>query len=170
MAGRPKLHADMAWLRDPDNFDELISCIEELGTVHKALVKLGKSNGALVKVMGENADLANRVLRARQSGASKLADETVDIADDLVGDPLTDQARVAALQISSRQWLASRLNRAELGDKMTVDANVSVTNLHLLAVKGKAVQQLTAPVAALPAPEDDVIDVEPLPLGLADLL
>lgn len=170
MAGRPKFQADCAWLREEENVQALCELIAELGTVSKALAKLGKSHSALDAVMGESADLTNRVMRARRTGARQLADETIDIADGLEGNELADPARTAQLQISSRQWLASRLNREELGDKVQVDANVSVTNLHLLAVKGRANQVLTHEPPALPAPEPDVIDVEPLPVGLADLL
>jgi hypothetical protein len=164
MTGRPKFQADKVWI--VENIEELCEAIASLGTQHKALAKYGKSASALAAVMGENPDIESRVMRARRIGISGLVEETVQLADELEGHELVDPIQVVKLQSANRQWLAARINRAEFGDAPKVALQVNVGDMHLTALRAKA---LPAPEpAALPAP--DVVDIEPLPVGLADLL
>tara|TARA_B100002003_G_scaffold219210_1_gene220715 strand:- start:841 stop:1386 length:546 start_codon:yes stop_codon:yes gene_type:complete len=65
---------------------------------------------------------AEKYARARESQADALADEIVFIADSE-----KDAAR-ARVRTDARKWVASKLKPRVYGDKMSLDADVSVRN------------------------------------------
>jgi transposase-like protein len=67
---------------------------------------------------------------ARRRGATALAEQTVDIADNAT---MADE-RVARLQIDSRKWLASKLSPGEYGEQKAA-VNINIGDMHLLALK-----------------------------------
>lgn len=82
----------------------------------------------------DRADKALTEARARAShGFAEEALELVDRADD------TSSAAVskASSQARSRQWLASKWNRKDYGDDKGVSVNVSISSLHLDALRSR---------------------------------
>lgn len=153
MPGTPKRRAELELLRS--KLDELCELIAAGKTDKAALRELGiNGTGALYKLQEEDSAAADRLARARKTGAAAMASETVDIADELElqGILLADPVRVATARITTRQWLAGKRNREEFGDAKGVAVQVNVNGLHL-----QAVRQLSQAV------DVQVIDVEPEP-------
>jgi hypothetical protein len=96
--------------------------------------------GAVFSWLARHPDFASQYARAREEQADALADEITDIAD---ADPQTvpiydkdgklveikiDTAFEAwrKTRIDARKWVASKLKPKKYGDKLEVDAKVSV--------------------------------------------
>lgn len=165
MPGTPKRRAELELLRS--KLDELCELIAAGKTDKAALRELGiNGTGALYKLQEEDSAAADRLARARKSGAAAMASEVVDIADELTEDETADPVRVAQGRITTRQWLAGKRDREGFGDAKGVAVQVNVNGLHL-----QAVRQLSQAV------DVQVIDVEPelvpqldAPESLDDLL
>ena len=129
--------AGMARL-DAIGIDAIIDLIAEQGTTRNLIAEqTGVSNG-LVSMWIEARGYADRVARARQHYADRLAQETLALADDESID--TNRAK---LMIDARRWLASKWNRSVYGDKVDVTNTVTVQRLtdEQLAEKALQIQQ-----------------------------
>ena len=164
MAGTPKRRAELALLRE--KLEELCDLIAAGKTDKQALKELGlNGTGALYRLQEEDSEAAARLARARRIGATAMASETIDIADELEQHPLADPVRVANARISSRQWLAARRNREELGDSPKVAVQLNIADMHLTAIKTPALPQ-PIDVEVLPVPQDQPAE----PGSIDDLL
>lgn len=160
MAGTPKRRADLALLRE--KLDELCDLIAAGKTDKQALKEIGlNGTGALYRLQEEDADAAARLARARRVGATAMASETIDIADELQAELTADPVRVAQARISSRQWLAARRNREELGDSPKVAVQLNIADMHLTALKAPS-QARVIDVEVLPAPQEQPVEPESL--------
>ena len=78
------------------------------------------------------ADLVReRITRARESGAHRLADQTISIAD---AARTKEEIAAARLRVSARQWTASHWNTTEYGQTAQTNVSISLTQLHLQAL------------------------------------
>jgi len=85
---------------------------------------------------------------ARSRASHCMAETALEIVDAPAYDSVTvQQARGRAAQ---RNWLAERWNRAQYGQSKDVNVQVSVTSLHIEALRAIAPQ----PVAVVPAPAE----------------
>lgn len=95
-----------------------------------------------------------------------MANETLDLADELVLQPKGDPVQIAKLQIEARRWLAGKNNPRYDTQRAGVAVQVNVGGLHLTALK--------AAPAAVVHEQQPMIDVEYSPVqeegSLADLL
>lgn len=162
MAGTPKRRAELAKLRA--GLEEFCELLLAGKTDKQACAEFGVNVGVLYKLMQEDADAAASLARARKAGAIAMASETVDIADELELHILADPVKVANARISTRQWLAARRNREELGDSPKVAVQLNIADMHLTALKAPAPAQVID-VQVLPAPQE-----QPKPESLDDLL
>lgn len=163
MAGTPKRREERQRLLD--NLEDLAELLESGDTDKQALAVFGINSGVLYKLEQENKDVAERLARARKTGAAAMMDDTVSIADELLGAKLADPVRVAQTRITTRQKLAGVRDRERFGDKPSqTNVQVNVNGLHLLALK--------AATQGVPALEAEYVEVvnEPLPITLNDLL
>ncbi len=166
MAGNPKRRQQEAELREV--WDELCDMIAAGATDKQALEAFGvTSTVVFYRLVRNDETLAASLARAREAGADAMASEAVDIVDDLQHVPKADPVRVALARADRRAWLAGTRNQRyapRAGGNVAVQVNVQA--LHL--------QALRAP--ALPAPSQEVIDVDAVPVAgegdasLADLL
>lgn len=164
MAGTPKRRAELALLRE--KLEELCDLIAAGRTDKQALKELGlNGTGALYRLQEEDSEAAARLARARRVGATAMASETIDIADELQAELTADPVRVAQARISSRQWLAARRNREELGDSPKVAVQLNIADMHLTAIKTPALPQ-PIDVEVLPVPQDQPAE----PGSIDDLL
>ena len=92
---------------------------------------------ALMRWIDADADRTAAYIRARASKASILADETIEIADSGVDASAPDAAR-DKLRIQARQWLASRWDRQQYGDRHDGAVTINVQSLHLDALRRRA--------------------------------
>lgn len=152
MAGTPKRRAELALLKE--KLEELCELLAAGRTDKQALKELGlNGTGALYRLQEEDSAAMERLARARRVGATAMASETIDIADELELNALADPVRVANARISSRQWLAARRNREELGDSPKVAVQLNIADMHLTALKVPAQAQVID-VEVLPAPQE----------------
>ena len=90
---------------------------------------------------------------ARQRASHCYAEEALEIVDAPAYDSVTvQQARARAAQ---RNWLAERYNRKAFGQSKDVSVNVTVTSLHLDALRSRQVEvtgSVNVMVPALSAP------------------
>jgi hypothetical protein len=79
------------------------------------------------------------VLNARKLKAEKLAEEALEIADE-VDESSNSGVNKARLQVDTRKWLAGKLDPENYGDTAKTQVNISMGDLHLQALKhmGKA--------------------------------
>ena len=120
---------------DAIGIDAIIDLIAEQGTTRNLIAEqTGVSNG-LVSMWIEARGYADRVARARQHYADRLAQETLTLADDESID--TNRAK---LMIDARRWLASKWHRNVYGDKVDVTNTVTVQRLTDEQLAEKAIQ------------------------------
>lgn len=80
-------------------------------------------------------DFSENYTKAIEERASGLFDEMLDIADDV--EPDAAEVAKARLRVDTRKWALSRMNPKKYGDKMQVDANVTMNHEEALdALKG----------------------------------
>lgn len=138
MPGRPILREHLRILTEggQDLEDQIFVWIAT-GTPMRKLAELCGlgygSTAALYKWRRETPErlaLWNEALKAR---AEFLAEETLEIADDVDLDP--EAIRKAELQTKARQWLASVSDRERFGKDAAARTQVNIGTLHLTAVK-----------------------------------
>lgn len=77
----------------------------------------------------KHPDFVEQYARAKQESADALAEEVLDIADDMpkkiVGNDKSDSARVMAerARIDTRKWLMSKMKPKKYGDKIDMTTN-----------------------------------------------
>ena len=74
------------------------------------------------------------VLNARKLKAEKLAEEALEIADE-VDESSNSGVNKARLQVDTRKWLAGKLDPEAYGDTAKTQVNISMGDLHLKALK-----------------------------------
>lgn len=84
---------------------------------------------------------ADAVSRARARGAHSLAEETVSIADALVGAESTVEVQVAKLRSDNRWRLAAKMNPDEYGDKQAPLVNIDLGSITLDALRKRSVDK-----------------------------
>lgn len=72
-----------------------------------------------------SAELSASFARARAEGFDSIADEAITIAD--ATDP--EMVNCARLQVDTRKWLLARWDPKRYGDRMQIDADVTVEKL-----------------------------------------
>ena len=99
-----------------------------------------------------NETVAQVLARARERAAHILTDETKSLADNEL--ETKEQIAAAKLRIETRQWIAARYNRRDLGQQVGPDVHISIGSLHIDSLRARAVPELGgAAVPALPAGE-----------------
>lgn len=68
------------------------------------------------------ADFEQQYVRAREAQADTMADEILDIADDLTGEGGEDVQR-SKLRVDARKWLASKMQPKKYGDKTLIGSD-----------------------------------------------
>ena len=74
------------------------------------------------------------VINARKLKAEKLAEEALDIADQ-VDETSNSGVNKARLQVDTRKWLAGKLDPESYGDTSKTQVNINMGDLHLQALK-----------------------------------
>ena len=131
----PTLHEPPGMSRlDELGIDPVVDMIVNGGTVKVLAERIGVSTG-LISEWVEARGYGERVARARQHYADRLAQETLTLADDESID--TNRAK---LMIDTRRWLASRWHRSVYRDQVDVTNTVSVQRLTDEQLAEKAIQ------------------------------
>ena len=82
------------------------------------------------------------VLGARKLKAEKLAEEALEIADQ-VDETSNSGGNKARLQVDTRKWMAGKLDPENYGDTAKTQVNVNLGDLHLQALKHLKAEVIT---------------------------
>jgi hypothetical protein len=135
-------------VRTPENADLICRSLEEGLTLRQIATVMGLTSESEIVRWGNDRDgapeFAQRYARARIAFYERLADQTLDIAHELVDTDAnghTDTGRVQQLrlQIDTRKWLLSKALPKKYGDKVTTEVTGDpsaplLTRIELVAV------------------------------------
>lgn len=82
------------------------------------------------------------VLGARKLKAEKLAEEALEIADQ-VDETSNSGVNKARLQVDTRKWMAGKLDPENYGDTSKTQVNINMGDLHLQALKHLKAEVIT---------------------------
>ncbi|MDA0207765.1 MAG: hypothetical protein O3A53_20840 [Acidobacteria bacterium] len=131
MAGRPKRAQLVKAVNAVGGEDALIERIEGGETIASIAESLGTSRPMLSSFLNRSSNTKERIRRARETCADSLVEATLAIADSATH----ENDRAKRLQVSTRQWLASKFNRQAYGDSPTVAMQFNMGELMLDALK-----------------------------------
>jgi hypothetical protein len=77
--------------------------------------------------MARERGFADRYARAYDNRADTLADEILDIADEVAGSDSIAAVAAAKLRVEARKWVAAKLKPQKWGDRQLVETSGSVT-------------------------------------------
>jgi hypothetical protein len=140
MAAQPKTRAAIKAISEQLPLDEMLARVAE-GATQKQLADLvservGRPVSQYYVSKWLSADDARKALwlEAKQQAAARYADEVATAIDDVKAGRL--DANSAKTIMSGAQWLASRLNPRDWGDRIAVDATtLDLTTLHLNSLR-----------------------------------
>ncbi len=99
----------------------VLDTFSEIGSLKRALDQHGLNSTAFMCQINADNLLARRYSQVKIVLCDVLASEILDKADDLEADP-----RRSALQVAARQWLASKWNAKQYGDRLNLDITEQV--------------------------------------------
>lgn len=121
----------------PEQFDAILVDVAAGIPVRRAITEREISGRQFYGRLNADPTAAERYARAKEAALEAMADEILDIADEVAGDTFEDdQGNVkiapdvvnrARLRVDTRKWLLSKLAPKKYGDKLDVDAKVGVT-------------------------------------------
>lgn len=118
----------------PSTFtDEIAAEILKRIAMGRSVMAIGKdadmpAAGTIHDWIAKRPDFAEKYARACDERATAIAEETLEIADDLSGKVFSSEdVQLAKLRVDTRKWFASKLAPKKYGDRLGVDANVSVS-------------------------------------------
>lgn len=105
--------------------DQVLAGMHNGLSLRKACIAAKTCAPTFILWVSEDAELAEQYVRAREALLEKMADDTLEIADEPVGttdNGSTDSGAVAKqkLQVETRKWLLSKLAPKKYGDKVAV--------------------------------------------------
>lgn len=156
------------------NYALAAEVIEAMATglsIEKACTARGVSTWDVHKFIHQDPNLTHDYTAAQRCRAESLAQEVVEIADDVSGDPQHNRNRMAA-----RQWLAGKTN-PKYSDKLHVEVEQRISLVDAIAeAKGRALlpghyRELpdhaeTLAVSSIPAPAPTDIKSDSVPMRL----
>jgi hypothetical protein len=135
-------------------FDEIIIEISETGCSAISAIKNRMATASFYSLLKDNTDNLNNYARATELRADRMAEEMLNIADNIGGDVITlpdgrevvDQAVVNRdrLRVDSRKWLLSKMNPKKFGEKidMTSDNKALQANLNITVDNSETAETL----------------------------
>ena len=133
-------------------------------TLTKIATAIGITRPSLVAWLKLDYRRWEKYEKARLESAGALADEAIDLVDDVdVSDPTTANAKIrkAETQATMRKWRAGITDRANFGNNEAGSGNINIGALHLNALlKMGGPQAVPKPVL-----EGDTVTVESLGSG-----
>lgn len=153
MAGQPRRRAIAVELdirtrnscdEDETELDYVSQWVEGGKTLIKLATEIGEASGFDVTVpalasylrskFGQAA--VDRITSARKASAHTLVEEALEIVDGATA--TTEGLRHADMRAKSRQWMAERYNRAELGGDRQPVVQINIATLHLDAMRARS--------------------------------
>jgi hypothetical protein len=148
----------------------LVQRLTDGSTLKEIATSLEVPYGKLAEWVTEDASRAEQYARASRIWVDSLARETVRISDDTGA--TKGEAQKAKLRIDTRLRLASKLDRGTYGDQVAISGRIQddrtpadrdqmllelARGVAFMFAAVKRRQEPVVPVAALPAPEREVV-------------
>lgn len=134
-------------------FDEIIVEISEEGKSAISALK-GKMSVSTFFELLKNEEKSNRYARATEIRAEQIANETIEISDNIGGDLITlpdgrevvDNAVIQRdrLRVDTRKWLLSKLQPKKYGDKIDIEHSGEVGTYDTTDARNKLIERLAA--------------------------
>lgn len=105
----------------------LLQWIAEGGSLRSWSRESGIPPMTIYRWMAAEATFRERYARAHEDRADSLADEILDIADEVAGTDSIASVQAAKLRVETRKWIASKLRPQKWGEKQVVEQTGSVT-------------------------------------------
>lgn len=183
MAGRPKRRAMIAELerrarglrdewdedREPTILDYVCVFVASGGTIAELARQINVKREVLSEYIHRSfPDAGQRLTEARRKSAYAFAEEAHEVAKETPVDKMDAAAK--RLQIQTKQWLAERFNRDELGAQRGPQvAILTVGDLHLTALENSTERGSALPASARASlqsgPNESEPEYEVLPNG-----
>ena len=151
MAGSPLKRQMIARVADAGGVEVIAERVASGETLAAIADELGCRRENLVRWLYSDEDRATLIREARARAADALVEQTIAIAD--TASPA--EAQLARLRIDTRQWIASRWNRAEYGQDKTPAVQINLGSLHLDALRHVRENRIidVSPVESTTSPE-----------------
>lgn len=134
MAGTPVKRALFAKIEQLGGIEFVCAHIAEGMTIGRLAEFLECSRPLLSFWINQTEERKEAVLRARRLKAEKLAEDALEIADN-VDETTIGGVNKARLQVETRKWMASKLDPEGYGEQKQAQVNISIGDLHLQALK-----------------------------------
>lgn len=134
MAGTPIKRALFAKIEKMGGLEFVCAHIAEGMTIGRLAEFLECSRPLLSFWINQTEERKQAVLNARKLKAEKLAEDALEIADQ-VDETSVGGVNKARLQVETRKWMASKLDPDGYGEAKQAQVNISIGDLHLQALK-----------------------------------
>lgn len=138
MAGRPQTRTQLAKIKRNGGVDTLFDLVSS----GKTLAEVGRLWGVSRQLLSNvaNADTnKDAYARARRESAAALAEQSLEIADQVEEDP--NALGKAKLQVDTRRWMAARMDPETWAERQQPQVAIQINSLHM-----DSLRQLRAPV------------------------
>lgn len=105
----------------------LCQWITDGGSLRKWCKQTGVAPMTVYRWMGESALFREQYARAHEDRTDTLAEEMIDISDEVAGTDSIAAVQAAKLRIETRKWIAAKLKPQKWGDRQVVENTGSVT-------------------------------------------
>lgn len=120
------------YVKSPELISRVLHSLEIKGlSLRKSCQKEGLTDGTFLGWVNADEDLAKRYARALSIRNERMAEELLDIADDVTEDDIFDEngnrkannewIHRSKLRIDTRKWLLSKMMPKKFGDRLEVD-------------------------------------------------
>lgn len=112
---------------------------------------------SVYEYLESNSFAAQQYARAKEACSDVLADEILDVADEVAGCKDAAQVNAARLRVDARKWIASKLKPKKYGDRVDVEHSGSIGTFDALAEalkREKGVKRELPPMLPAVDPDD----------------
>ena len=142
MAGFPMRRALEKKIEEMGGIEFVTAHIAQGMTIGRLAEFIECSRPMLSFWINQTEERRTAVINARKLKAEKLAEEALDIADQ-VDESSNSGVNKARLQVDTRKWLAGKLDPEAYGDTSKTQVNINMGDLHLQALKHLKAEVIT---------------------------
>lgn len=116
----------------PSSYNEdeaaaLCQWITEGRSLRSWCVHSGTAIMTVYRWMSDRADFRERYARAHEDRADTMAEDIIDIADEVAGTESIAAVQAARLRIDTRKWVAAKIKPTKWGEKQVIENTGNVT-------------------------------------------
>jgi hypothetical protein len=127
MAGRPRTRTHLAKVKRNGGVDAILALVASGKTLVEIAGQWGVSRQLLSHVANADSN-KDRYARARREAAAALAEQSLEIADQVEEDP--NALGKAKLQVDTRRWMAARMDPETWAERQQPQVAIQINGLH----------------------------------------